>query len=376
MKICLCWLFDGIAVSKIPIRSAVPAWTALPRQKLSGAGEIRLELLAVMGRGLALAMLTLCLWTAMPRAAALQASAQDGAALHITQRARSLQPGEVVVLEVATSPGPSLSSAGNGSSHTAAIESVQAVAFGRQIEGYSRSHGVWEVLLGIDLGTDPGTYPVEITATVAGSDGGRTRAATASADSVSPREVRARYDLEVKDKQFPTRRLKVAPKYVDPPPETRDRIARESRLLTGLFQTSTSEKLWSGAFTAPVPGRVNPDSFGKRSVFNGKPRSPHSGADFSAPQGTPVKAPNSGTVVLARDLYFAGHTVIIDHGLGLYTFFAHLSKFEVEEGQMVKRGDVLGLSGSTGRVTGPHLHYSVRLNNSRVDPLALMDIAR
>ncbi|HSR52545.1 MAG TPA: M23 family metallopeptidase, partial [Acidobacteriota bacterium] len=234
--------------------------------------------------------------------------------------------------------------------------------FSNQVRGYRREDGSWEVLRGVDLDVKPGTYPVEVMALVEGSD------------SVPGRTLRTQHVLWIEDKTFPTRKLTVEPKYVDPPPETRERIARESRLLVDLFHTSTPRRYWQGEFVAPVPGRVNRDSFGKRSVFNGKPRSPHTGADFSAPSGTPVKAPNAGRVVLVRDLYFAGHTVILDHGLGLYSFFAHLSEFKVEEGQMVERGHVLGLSGSSGRVTGPHLHYAVRLDNARVDPLALIEL--
>ncbi|HSR68485.1 MAG TPA: M23 family metallopeptidase [Acidobacteriota bacterium] len=242
------------------------------------------------------------------------------------------------------------------------LRDVRAAAFGSQVRGYRRDEGRWEVLLGIDLDVKPGTYPVEVTALLeeSGPDSGRT--------------LRTQHVLWIEDKTFPTRKLTVAPKYVDPPPETQERIARESRLLVDLFHTSTPQRYWRGEFVAPVPGRVNRDSFGKRSIFNGKPRSPHTGADFSAPSGTPVKAPNAGKVVLARDLYFAGRTVILDHGLGLYSFFAHLSEFKVDEGQMVERGEVLGLTGSTGRVTGPHLHYAVRLDNARVDPLALMEL--
>jgi murein DD-endopeptidase MepM/ murein hydrolase activator NlpD len=107
-------------------------------------------------------------------------------------------------------------------------------------------------------------------------------------------------------------------------------------------------------------------------VFNGEARSPHSGTDFLSPSGTPVKAPNAGRVVGARDLYFSGNSVIIDHGLGLFSFFAHLSRLEVAEGERVKTGQVIGLVGATGRVTGAHLHWTLRVGGARVDPLALL----
>jgi murein DD-endopeptidase MepM/ murein hydrolase activator NlpD len=120
-----------------------------------------------------------------------------------------------------------------------------------------------------------------------------------------------------------------------------------------------------------VPDEAN-SSFGTRSIYNGQPRSPHSGADFLSPAGRPVKAPNAGRIVLAASQYFTGNTVIIDHGLGLFSLLAHLSEIDVELGDTVAPGDVVGKVGATGRVTGPHLHWTVRVNNARVDPLSLL----
>ena len=185
--------------------------------------------------------------------------------------------------------------------------------------------------------------------------------------------MQAHHTLSVRSKEFATRRLTVAPEYVSPPEHVLARIQRESQRTAEIFRTQTPERRWQGAFLAPVPGKAT-SSFGRRSVFNDQPRSPHSGADFRASEGTPVKAPNAGTVVLASDLYFSGNCVILDHGLGLYSFFAHLSGFAVAEGDVVAPGDVVGYVGATGRVTGPHLHWTVRLNTSRVDPLSLMAV--
>ena len=120
-----------------------------------------------------------------------------------------------------------------------------------------------------------------------------------------------------------------------------------------------------------MPDPAN-SAFGTRSILNGQPRSPHSGADFRSAAGTPIKAPNAGRVVLAGDRYFTGNTVIIDHGLGLFSLFAHLSEVSVKEGDSVQSGEVVGKVGATGRVTGPHLHWSVRLSGARVDPLSLL----
>ena len=121
----------------------------------------------------------------------------------------------------------------------------------------------------------------------------------------------------------------------------------------------------------PVPGVAN-SAFGTRSVFNGKPRNAHGGADFLSPAGTPVQSPNAGRIAIARALYFSGNTVVIDHGLGLFSMLAHLSTIDVHEGDMVTAGEVIGQVGATGRVTGPHLHWAVRANDARIDPLSLM----
>jgi murein DD-endopeptidase MepM/ murein hydrolase activator NlpD len=124
-------------------------------------------------------------------------------------------------------------------------------------------------------------------------------------------------------------------------------------------------------FIRPVPHRAN-SRFGTRSVFNGEPRVPHGGTDFLSPVGTPVKAPNAGRVVVARDLFFTGNTVIVDHGFGTFSMLAHLSRIDVAEGESVARGRIVGLVGATGRVTGPHLHWSLRVAGARVDPLSAL----
>jgi murein DD-endopeptidase MepM/ murein hydrolase activator NlpD len=124
-------------------------------------------------------------------------------------------------------------------------------------------------------------------------------------------------------------------------------------------------------FRRPVPHQAN-SRFGTRSVFNGEPRSAHAGTDFLSPAGTPVHAPNAGRIVAARELFFAGRTVMIDHGAGLFSQLAHLSRIDVREGEMVRPGQVVGLVGATGRVTGAHLHWAVRVSGARVDALSVL----
>ena len=260
--------------------------------------------------------------------------------LDIGHHARSVQPGEVVVIEVRPSE---------------PVLAVQATAFGAAIRFFPDvTGGVWRGVVGIDLETRPDDYAVAVRASLANGD-----------------TVRATYRLSVAPKEFPTRHLSVNPSFVNPPADVLDRIGREVARQREIFQASSTERQWDGGFLRPVPGDST-SSFGRRSVYNGEPRSPHSGTDFRAGEGTPIAAPNGGTVVLAGDLYFSGNVVIIDHGWGLYSYFAHLSSIDVGEGETVERGQQVGTVGATGRVTGPHLHWTVRLNEARVDPLSLM----
>jgi murein DD-endopeptidase MepM/ murein hydrolase activator NlpD len=210
---------------------------------------------------------------------------------------------------------------------------------------------VWRALVGIDLDVKPGTYPVAVTAGA----------------------VHATHDLVVVKRVFRTRRLTVNEAFVTPPASEEERIAREARLLDAVWKSPAPTRLWSEPFVRPVPGAAN-SAFGTRSVFNGKPRNAHGGADFLSGTGTPIHAPNAGRVVVARDLYYSGNTVVIDHGLGLFSMLAHMSAIQVHEGDSVTANQVVGLVGATGRVTGPHLHWAVRAGNARVDPLSLLQL--
>ena len=221
----------------------------------------------------------------------------------------------------------------------------------------SSSAREWHGLLGISLETGPG----EQTLSVEGKD---SQGATAV----------AKVGLMVVRHRFLTRRLTVDGKLANPPKEEAARIAREAKAMADAFATFTPERLWRGPFEAPVPGTAT-SSFGRLTITNGTPAGRHQGADFRAATGTPVRAPNAGRVVIAENLYFAGNTVILDHGLGVFSLLAHLSTLDVQVGSTVARGEVLGLSGATGRVTGPHLHWAVRFADISVDPLALMAAA-
>jgi murein DD-endopeptidase MepM/ murein hydrolase activator NlpD len=144
-------------------------------------------------------------------------------------------------------------------------------------------------------------------------------------------------------------------------------------LLAETWRSSVASRLWTTPFVRPVPQAAN-SAFGTRSIFNGKPRNAHGGADFLSPAGTPIHAPNTGRIIVARSLYYSGNTVIIDHGLGLFSMLAHLSRIDVQEGDVVTPNQTIGMVGATGRVTGPHLHWAVRAGEARVDPLSLLAV--
>lgn len=264
-------------------------------------------------------------------ALAVVLAAEHAAAQTVEVRARALRAGEVLRVTVRSAEAP-----------------VTVRAFDRPWPVYADGDR-WRALVGIDLDTKAGSYDLTIS----------------TAAGVIHRTV------VVQPHAFPTRRLTVDPDLVHPPPEMQERIDREARELHDIWDHSLPQRLWTAPFTRPVPDPAN-SAFGTRSIYNGEPRSPHSGADFLSPAGRPIAAPNDGRIVLAAPLYFTGNTVIIDHGAGLFSLFAHLSKTSVRAGDAVTAGQIVGEVGATGRVTGPHLHWTVRLENARVDPLSLV----
>ena len=181
-----------------------------------------------------------------------------------------------------------------------------------------------------------------------------------------------RHPFEVHSKTYTEQRLTIKNQaLVTPPEETLTRIRQESARQRGLYNDHQAAFDANEGFVKPLEG-VTTSLFGHRRFFNDKPRSPHSGLDIAAPIGTPIIAAGSGTVTLADDLYFNGNTIFINHGQGLVTMYCHMSELSVAEGDRVAQGDVIGLVGATGRVTGPHLHWSVSLNGNRVDPPTFM----
>jgi murein DD-endopeptidase MepM/ murein hydrolase activator NlpD len=188
---------------------------------------------------------------------------------------------------------------------------------------------------------------------------------------VSGQSGAATLRFQVKAKKFPTERLTVNKKYVEPPADVQARLERERELLAEVYKRRTPAARSSKRFLRPVSG-AETSEFGKQRYFNGELRDPHPGIDLRAATGTPVKAASDGVVALARDLYYSGLTVIVDHGAGLFTVYAHLSQLQVEPDQQVAAGELIGLSGATGRVTGPHLHWGAKLGQIVFDPRALL----
>jgi murein DD-endopeptidase MepM/ murein hydrolase activator NlpD len=214
-----------------------------------------------------------------------------------------------------------------------------------------------EALLGVDLEKPPGTYELSLAAT---TEDGTTAECSAT--------------LVITAGKFATEKLTVAKQFVEPNDQQANRAVAEQKKLRELFDHITPEKLWQGPFRFPLTGATKGTNFGKRRILNGQPRSPHTGADFPAPTGTPIHATQSGRVVLSEELYFSGNTVIVDHGLGVYSLYGHLSATDVAVGDSVKAGAILGKVGATGRVTGPHLHWGITVNRARVNPVRVVSL--
>ncbi len=238
---------------------------------------------------------------------------------------------------------------------TGAIASATGTFCERRLAFFSgKKNTVSYAFVGVDLESKPEVYRFKARVEFQGS-----------------KFVEIQESVRVLPKQFPVQKITVAEKYAQPSPEDQKRSAEETKRLESIWETVSDSPYWDGKFKVPLSSELT-SGFGRRRVVNGQHRSPHSGVDLKAPTGTPIHAANSGKVVLAEDLFFSGNTVVIDHGLGLYTYYGHCSKLLVQANEMVKSGQVIGEVGATGRVTGPHLHWACRLNEARVNPLDLL----
>ncbi len=271
--------------------------------------------------------------------AAAPAPAHD--ALSVRWDPRVVHPGDVAVVFVTRLPDAKSIEGSLGN---------QPLTFFPYGDGYA-------ALAGLDLDVKPGRLTWRI-----------------GAVDAAGRAIKAVGTLQVKGRKFPIQRLTLPKEMVELDAPTLKRVEDESQRLGTLYATITPERLWRGRFTKPVGVSDPGDGFGARRIINGQPRAPHAGIDYSADAGTPVVAANAGRVALVADYFFPGRLVVIDHGIGLYTLYFHLERAEVAEGDRVERGQTIGRVGSSGRATGPHLHFAAHLRQSRIDPAGLLQL--
>jgi murein DD-endopeptidase MepM/ murein hydrolase activator NlpD len=241
---------------------------------------------------------------------------------------------------------------------SARLQAVSAAWMGHEITFFRPSTvgKAWYGLGGISLTTDPGKYDLQIKEVFAN---GQTKGI-------------ARKIMIVRA-VYPKITVKVAKQYTEPSPQQLTAISVDKDVKSKVFGAVSAQRLWNGRFVSPVSAPVS-DVFGTARVFNEQVQSRHQGLDFAVPPGTDVHAINSGIVILARSMFFEGDCVVIDHGQGLLSLYLHLSGFKVKEGQQVRSGDLIGLSGGTGRASGPHLHLAVRWQGVYISPAILLKL--
>ena len=214
----------------------------------------------------------------------------------------------------------------------------------------------WYGIAGVSLETKEGSYPLQLN--------GITNRGT---------QVSFARKIPVSHATYPSIAVTVAKQFTEPSPAQLQKIAEDKTLKQDVFGRANPMRDWSGKFEPPANARTS-DAFGTQRTFNGQVQSTHQGLDYAVPEGTPVAALNSGTVLVARPMFFEGNCVVLDHGQGLLTIYMHLSEFKVKEGEHVARGQIVGLSGGTGRATGPHLHVAVRWEGMYLDPAILLKL--
>jgi murein DD-endopeptidase MepM/ murein hydrolase activator NlpD len=219
---------------------------------------------------------------------------------------------------------------------------------------YLSDRGHYTALIGTDLEAKPGPAIINVTTT-----------------SQTGARHETRITLKIKTKPFKKESFSVPAEFEQLGPEVLERIKKDQEQFSRAFMSSAPERLWEAPFLLPVPGDIT-SPFGYRRVINGTSRAPHTGVDLKAAMGSEVFASNHGRVVLLGDFFFSGNSVVLDHGGGLYTVYFHLSELKVATRSSVRKGEVIGLAGMTGRVTGPHLHWGARLNGARIDPFELI----
>lgn len=251
---------------------------------------------------------------------------------------RALQPGEVILIKFP---------------HSEDINEIRGEIFGRDLNFWKQGKFLYS-LVGVTLSTLPVDYFLNV-----------------KIDYKSGLKFSKKYKITVLDKQFGIQELTVDPRYIHLTSKDWARVQQERNLLKKVYKNSDKDKLWKGSFIQPIKTEIS-SPFGLRRIFNNQPRSRHSGVDLRAETGAPIKASNAGRVVLARDLFFAGNCIIIDHGKEIFSIYCHLSRLLAQESELIEKGQIIGLAGATGRVTGPHLHWSIKVGGVNISPYSLL----
>ncbi|MGH7823955.1 MAG: M23 family metallopeptidase [Candidatus Binatia bacterium] len=267
------------------------------------------------------------------------ARSEQVAAATVSVNSREVLQGEIVELKLSG----------------AAVADVKGRMGKESIYFYPAGKNGYAAIVGVDLEAKPGSVKIIIE--------GKTE---------SGELLERQFDLDIKANAFQREEFSVPAAFDQLSADVIKRIRRERERLDRVFMGSAPARLWQGPFLQPVTGSITAP-FGYRRVINGLPRAPHTGADLRAALGTEVAAPNHGRVVLLGEFFYSGKSLVLDHGAGLFTMYFHLSEFKVQEGSVVRKGEIIALSGMSGRVTGPHLHWGARINNARVDPFQLVE---
>jgi hypothetical protein len=237
------------------------------------------------------------------------------------------------------------------------LKSLSGKWLGHEVFFSADSHGkFWYGIAGASLETRPGNYLLEL------------QGETATGNDLSFQKR-----VAVGKGKYHSIAASVPKKYTEPNAEQLQKIDQDKTLKEHVFARVTPERVWAGDFLPPAKAQIS-DVFGTSRTFNGRVQSVHQGLDYAVSEGTPVAALNGGTVLLAQALFFEGGCVVLDHGQGLLTLYMHLSKIEVKEGDRITRGQKIGLSGGTGRATGPHLHVAVRWQGVYLNPATLLTL--
>ena len=263
---------------------------------------------------------------------------EEDRSLGLKLKYRSLQMGEVILIQFPNHP---------------ELKEIEGELFGRKLS-FWRQGGFFHSLAGIDLFTKSGDYFLNL-----------------KVHFKNGQKFSKKYKVTIRDKSFGMQHLNVDPRFIYLSADDLAKVQRERHHLRNIWSKSSSEKLWNEPFIEPLRAEIS-SPFGLRRLFNSQPRGRHYGVDLDADIGSSVKATNSGRIVLARELFFAGNCIIIDHGKEIFSLYCHLSEILVQEGEIVERGQTIGQVGATGRVTGPHLHWGIKIAGVNISPYSLL----